>query len=283
MRELFYSGRQLMDKVQQHMIPAGYLRSWAYPNPPAGKRGMIWVIQKAATDCPVLKSPRKYFREQDRYTLKPGGTRDLSVENALNQVETWFAEALGNIIARKPLTGHDRAELAFFTSAMMLRTRRIPTALTGLLRTVQMQSRKQETKASIDHSFSDAIDGVLLSAAGETVADGLTAAASMLIRMNVSIFVTDDDAGFVTGDEPCSVIVPGAWNSYPTHPDVEIILPLSPQHAALYSWKVPRMSYVTWDRETVDRLNSRTIAQCTKEFVSWKGIIRGEWFLPDTA
>jgi hypothetical protein len=135
---------------------------------------------------------------------------------------------------------------------MMLRTRRIPPALTDLLRTVQMQAHKQEAKANIDRSFSDAIDRVLLSAPGETVASGLTATASMLIRMNVSIFVTDDDAGFVTGDEPCSVIVPGQWNSYPTHPDVEIVLPLSPHHAALYSWKIPRMSYVTWDRKTVD-------------------------------
>jgi Protein of unknown function (DUF4238) len=272
-----------VDKLQQHMISAGYLKSWACPNPPAGKSGTIWVIQKDATDCRALKSPRKYFREEDRYTLKSGGTRNLSVENALNRVETWFGEALGNIVARKRLTGHDRAKLSFFTSAMMLRTRRIPTALTDHLRTIQMQSRKQETKANIDHSFSDAIDDVLLSAVGETVADGLTATAAMLIRMNVSIFVADDDAGFVTGDEPCSVVVPGAWNSYPTHPDVEIVLPLSPHYAALYSWRIPRMSYVTWDRKTVDRLNSRTIAQCTKEFVSWKGAVRAEWFPPDAA
>lgn len=272
-----------MDKVQQHMISTGYLKSWACPNPPAGKSGTMWVIQKDATDCRALKSPRKHFREQDRYTLKAGGARILSVENALSRVEAWFGEALANIVARKPLTGHDRAKLSFFTSAMMLRTRRIPTALTHLLSTIQMQARQQETKANIDHSFSDAIDEVLPSAVGETIADGLTATASMLIRMNVSIFVTDDDAGFVTGDEPCSVIVPGAWNSHPTHPDVEIILPLSPRHAALYSWKIPRMSYVTWDGRTVDRLNSRTIAQCTKEFVSWKGTVRGEWFLPDTA
>ena len=62
-----------------------------------------------------------------------------------------------------------------------------------------MQARKQETKANIDQPFSDAIDGVLLSAAGETVADGLDATASMLIRMNVSIFITDDDAGLSLG------------------------------------------------------------------------------------
>ena len=272
-----------MDKLQQHMIPAGYLKSWAFPNPPAGKTGTMWVIQKDAPDIRDLKSPQTYFREPDRYTLKAGATRNLSVENALSRVETWFGEALGNIVARKPLTGLDRVKLSFFTSAMMLRTRRIPMALTDSLRTIQTQGRKQETRANIDHSFSDAIDEMLPSVVGEAVADGLSATASMLIRMNVSIFVTDDGDGFVTGDEPCSVVVPGASNSYPTHPDVEIILPLSPQHAVFYSWKIPRMSYVSWDRKTVYRLNSRTIAQCTKEFVSWRGTVRAEWFLPDVA
>jgi hypothetical protein len=244
---------------------------------------MIWVIQKDSPEKRVLKSPKKYFRELDRYTLNTGGARNLAVENALSTVETWFAHAFSNIAGRKPLTGHDRVELAFFASAMMLRTRRIPTALERTLRTIQMQARKQERKANIDHSFSNGINEVLPSIVGETVADGLPAMASVLVRMNVSVLVTDDDAGFVTGDEPCSVIVPGAWNAYPTHPDVEIILPLSPEYAALYSWKIPRTSYAALDRKTVDRLNSRTVGQCTHEFVSWKGIVRPEWFLPDAA
>jgi hypothetical protein len=272
-----------VDKEQQHMIPKGYLKSWVCPNLPSGKKGMMWVIQKDNPKQRNLRSPKRYFRQPDRYTLKDGGARNLSVENALNNVETWFGSAFANIAERKPITGHDRVKLAFFTAAMMLRTHRIPSALESSLRTIQTQARKQEIKANIDHSFSDAIDTALPSVVGEAVADGLIPTASMLVRMNVSTFVTDDDAGFVTGDEPVSVIVPGAWNSYPTHPDVEIILPLSPRHAALYSWKIPRMSYVKWDRGTANRLNSRTIAQCTREFVSWKGVVRDEWFLPDAA
>lgn len=272
-----------MDKEQQHVIPRGYLKSWACPNSPAGKNGMIWVVRKDNPEKRALKSPKRYFRELDRYTLNTGGARNLAVENTLSTIETWFAQALGNIAERKPLTGHDRVKLAFFASAMVLRTRRIPTAVEHMLQTIQTQARKQERKANIDHSFSDGINELLPSIVGKTVADGLPEMAFVLFRMNLSLLLTDDDAGFVTGDEPCSVIVPGAWNAYPTHPDVEIILPLSPQCAALYSWKIPRTSYATLDRKTVDRLNSRTVGQCTHEFVSWKGTVRPEWFLPDAA
>jgi Protein of unknown function (DUF4238) len=272
-----------LDKEQQHVIPRGYLKSWACPNPPAGKNGMIWVVRKDNPQKPALKSPKKYFREPDCYTLDTGGARNLAVENTLNIIETWFNQALRNIAERKPLTGHDRVHLAFFAAAMMLRTRRIPTAVQRMLQTIQMQARKQEEKSNIDHSFSDGINKLFASIVGKTVADGLPGMAFVLLRMNVSLLATEDDAGFVTGDEPCSVIVPGAWNAYPTHPDVEIILPLSPQCAALYSWKISRTSYVTLDRKTIDRLNSRTVGQCTHEFVSWKGTVRPEWFLPDAA
>ncbi len=265
------------------MIPRGYLKSWVCPNPPAGKNGMIWVVRKDNPERPVLKSPKKYFREPDRYTLNTSGGRNLAVENTLNTIETWFTQALRSIAGRKPLSGNDRVKLAFFTAAMMLRTRRIPTAVERMLRTIAMQARKQERKANVDRSFSDGINELLPSIVGKTVADGLPEMSFVVFRMNVSLLVTEDDAGFVTGDEPCSVIVPGAWNAHPTHPDVEIILPLSPQCAALYSWKIPRTSYATLDRKTVDRLNSRTVGQCTHEFVSWKGTVRPEWFLPDAA
>ena len=33
MKELFYSRRQLLDKVQQHMISAGYLKVLGMPEP----------------------------------------------------------------------------------------------------------------------------------------------------------------------------------------------------------------------------------------------------------
>ena len=270
-----------MEKEQQHMIPSAYLSAWADPNPRPGHLGKVWVVQKADTNQKAQKSPKKYFRQPERFTLATNGLRDISVENALGSVEAWFGHTMAKIKAQRPLDGHDRSKLALFTSAMMLRTERIPRAMANMLRTIQSQAAKQERKANIEPSYSLAIEGALPSICGDAVSGGLTTTGQMLIRMNVSIFIADDDAGFVTGDEPVSVIVPGEWHAYPTHPDVEITLPLSPRHIAYYSWKIPRLTYMPWDRYKVDRINSRTIGTCHKEFVSWKGIVRPEWFLND--
>jgi hypothetical protein len=57
-------------------------------------------------------------------------------------------------------------------------------------------------------------------------------------------------------------------------------MPLTPR-LAYYSWKIQPRMYEKWDQRNVDRLNARTISGCQKEFVSWKGVVRGEWFLPD--
>jgi hypothetical protein len=150
-----------------------------------------------------------------------------------------------------------------------------------MLRTIQSHASRQAKKANIEPFYSRAIEAASPSICGNAIGVGLAATAELLIRMNVSVFITDDDAGFVTGDEAVSVIVPGEWNAYPAHPDVEITLPLSPRHMAYYSWKVPRLTYMPLDRYKLDRINSRTIGSCHKEFVSWKGTARPEWFIGD--
>jgi hypothetical protein len=106
---LFYQAlKKSMEKEQQHMIPKAYLKSWACPNPPPGKLGTICVIQKDDPNNRARKSPKKHFRENDRYTLAWLGGRNLAVENSLGTVEAWFGEAFVNIQTGKRLDGHDR-------------------------------------------------------------------------------------------------------------------------------------------------------------------------------
>jgi hypothetical protein len=268
-----------MDKEQQHMIPKGYLKSWVCPNPPLGKLGKMWVIQKDDRATRELKSPKKYFREKDRYTLRENGGRNLAVEDALGIVEHGFGEVLSRLQTRQPLTGRDRVILSFFTAAMMVRTDHIPGVVGNMLRTIHRQAAKQEAKENIEPSYSNAIAMFLPSLVGEVARVGIMENAKILTQMHLSIFVNDDEAGFVTGDEPCCVCVPGAWNPFVGHPDVELTMPLSPTLMAYYSWKILPVLYETWGRGKVDRLNSRTIGGCKKEFVSWKGIVRDEWFV----
>jgi hypothetical protein len=270
-----------MDKEQQHVIPKGYLYSWVCLNPPPGKLGTMWVIQKDDRTKRRLESPKKYFREKDRYTLKTQGGRNLAVEDTLGMVEAGFGEALPNLIARKPLTGYDRVKIAFFVSAMMLRTNRLPGAIRESLDEDRRQAMKLEAKEKIESSFSDAIANASPDIPGDTLRFGLNRWTERMVRMKLSVFVTDDEDGFATGDEPCCVSVPGQWNAFPAHPDVEITMPLTPHHMAYYSWKYAPMMYVPWDRKMVDRINARTVNGCNKEFVSLTGNVRPQWFCED--
>jgi hypothetical protein len=144
-----------------------------------------------------------------------------------------------------------------------------------------MQAAKLAAKRHAESSLSNGIKNCLPNLAGALVSVGVIEYSKLLSKMNLSVFTTDDDAGFVTGDEPCCVCVPGGRNPFLGHPDVEVTMPLSPQLVAYYSWKVTPSMYAKWDRSKVDRLNSRTIATCKKEFVSWKGVVRDEWFVGD--
>lgn len=270
-----------MDKKRQHMIPKAYLTAWACPNAAPGKLGKMWVIQKADTTKKELKSPKKYFREEDRYTLKENGGRNLAVEDALGVVERDFAEVAAKLESSGSLTGNDRVVLSFFAAAMMVRTEHFSGRMGTMFRTMQAQAAKQAAKEKIEPSLSNAIAEVLPNLVGESIRIGMIENSKIIIRMNLSVFVTDDEAGFVTGDEPCVVCVPGYHHPSLGHQDVEFTMPLTPRHLAYYSWKIQPRMYENLDQRKVDRLNARTIAGCQKEFVSWKGIVRDEWFLLD--
>lgn len=271
-----------MDKKLQHMIPKGYLKAWSCPDPPPGKLGTMWVIQKADATRRELRSPKKYFREEERYTLKENGGRNLAVEDALGIIERDFSVVAAKLEASEPLTSHDRVVLSFFAAAMIARTEHFADLTGTMLRTIQAQAAKQAAKKKIEPSLSNAIAEALPNLVGENVRIGMIENSKMIIRMNLSVFVTDDGAGFVTGDEPCIVCAPGDHHSFLGHQDVEFTMPLTPRHLAYYSWKIQPRMYEKWDQRKVDRLNARTIAGCQKEFVSWKGIVRDEWFLAET-
>jgi hypothetical protein len=72
--------------------------------------------------------------------------------------------------------------------------------------------------------------------------------------------------------------VPGKAWAYLNHPEVELTLPLTPRHLALYTWKPAYRMYTKLDRTGVDRINERTIGHCREEFVSWRGVVRESWF-----
>jgi hypothetical protein len=64
----------------------------------------------------------------------------------------------------------------------------------------------------------------------------------------------------------------------PAQKDVEVVLPLTPQHHILYRHGLPIMETVSVDRSVVDEVNRYQVYFADDEIVSWKPETRPEWF-----
>ena len=271
-----------MEFENQHVIPHGYLKAWACPTAPPGKKGCLWVIQKNDPDDKKLRSPKKHFSQKDRYTVNTGNVRVLNVEKALNVIETDFGKVRQLLDARRPLTQEHRVALVFFAAAMMTRVESYPERVGGMLKRIQQQAARQAARHGLESTLSKGIETSLARVSAESVSTGMPETAALLWRMKLSIFVTDDEAGFITSDNPCCLCVPRDWHPYLAHPDAELTFALTPYHLAFFSWKTPALLYRKAGRKMVDEANSRTIAWSRKEFVSKTGVVRQEW-LPATS
>jgi hypothetical protein len=272
-----------MDFECQHIIPQVYLRRWAAPNLGPGRKGQVWVIQKDDLTKKAPKSPKSIFWKSDHYTIRNGPERDLRVENALGTIEKDLPKVHAKLDKNESITGLERVILTFFTAAMLSRVEAQANWMADSLREDRDQVVRLEAKHGIEPVASSHLENELRNVNSGVVIAGLMHRANMLWRMNLSIFTTDDALGFVTSDNPCSVVVPGAWPAFIGHRNVEITLPLTPQHLAFYSWLAPPIMYQSFSADQVANCNMRTIGQSEREFVSWRGEVRDSWFLPEAA
>lgn len=108
--------------------------------------------------------------------------------------------------------------------------------------------------------------------------------APMLFDMEMSIFVTQDELGFITSDSPCVWFNPKMHTFPPFYrspglgqKDIEVTLPLTPHHMLFISHKKFPF-YINVAQRVVDEANRLSRAHCNDEFVSWKGETRPYWF-----
>jgi Protein of unknown function (DUF4238) len=108
---------------KQHTIPRSYLAAWIEPVTPSGQTSAIYLISKD-TKTIKRKSPEKSFSQTDRYTVHlKDGSRDLTVENALGDLESNFQDVLRVVRRRENLAPLQKAKLSAFTAAMMGRSK----------------------------------------------------------------------------------------------------------------------------------------------------------------
>jgi hypothetical protein len=108
--------------------------------------------------------------------------------------------------------------------------------------------------------------------------------APVYFQMEMSIFVSQGELGFITSDCPCVWFNPKLHQLPPFYrspglmqKDIEVTLPLTPHHLLFISHQ-KHPFYIDVPQRVVDEANRLRRAYCSDEFVSWKGETRPYWF-----
>jgi len=101
----------------------------------------------------------------------------------------------------------------------------------------------------------------------------------LLMRMNLSIFTTGDDVGFVTSDSPCRWFDPGT-DRIPfmlRSPTIEVTMPVSPNSFAVISWEdLPH--YRDASLSEVHAANRNQQIACDEYLIVRRNVLSPVWF-----
>lgn len=275
-----------MKKKKQHVIPNCYLKAWCDPRTPPGRHSFIWRISKHGTQR-KRKSPEKSFTASERYTIRlPNGKRNLALEDTLAGIEDRFVLVLKRVRRQQRLNPVDRAGLCIFATGMLTRTTAFGEHWNKQLQELHDKVVALEKAHNAEPTTSTQTAELLEHAQQHVIVMSLPTVTPLLFQMPMTILVTNDELGFITSDNPCVLFNP-KWYKLPpffrspglAQTDIEITLPLTPQHVLLISHRTYPL-YQRVGQRVVDELNRRSRFFCTEEFVSWKGETRPYWFDP---
>lgn len=280
-------------KKQQHVIPQCYQKSWLAPDCPDHFEPYVWLLSKDGTDK-KRKAPKNVFVENEKYTIPlTDGRRNLVVEDTLMHTEDAFMAVLPKVRDGRRLKAEDIAWLCIFTAAMHARTNAVGRRFSRFFDAIHELVLKGERAHNAPPVTSLETKDMALYAHQRMIQATLRTVPQMLFRMSLAILQTDDPLGFVTSDTPCVLFDPDAYRRPPAYrtpnlsnPRIEVSLPLTPQHALVFSHSRIR-GYMRGVPQYVDELNCRVRFGCSEHFISWKGETKPLWFeegpLPDDA
>ena len=265
----------MAEKKRQHIIPNCYLKAWCDPNCPPEQSPYIWRISRDGSER-KRKSPEKSFTETDKYTIHlPDGSRSLVIEDTLGHIENQFPGLVERLRGRASLTSEERVHLCAFAAAMHTRT----TAMGAHWKSQAQQSHDQvvelEKALGLEPQTSLETAEMVEHAHQHLIAGGVAAQVPLLFQMSTTIFVTDDEVGFITSDMPCVWFNP-EWYKLPPfyrspgllQPAIEVTLPLTPQHLMVISHHRQLPAYIDANTKALAEFNRRTRFHCSEEFVS---------------
>ena len=270
---------------KQHTIPKSYLAAWLEPNTPPEQEPAIFRISKESKEM-HRRSPANSFTETDRYTVHlQDGTRDLTVEHALGDLENEFQGVVKTMRLKEPLTTPERAKICVFTAAMMGRSKQQGDWLLRQELEHLEQIKELERTHHLEPIASQAKEKEIKNYPAKVVVAAIESVAPILFRMNLTICITNDPFGFITSDAPAVMDNPRIYELGPFYgapglaqKDVEITLPLTPEHLALFTHKRGDALYVPLPTFLADEANRTRYFFCQSEFISRTGEMKDVWF-----
>ena len=284
---------------RQHYIPSSYLEAWCDPDTPTGQTPYIWRFSKDGSQI-IKKSPQKIFYETDMYTIyTEDGKRDLHLEYNLSRVEGEFAKLRNRKLRRKQvLTFQEHLVLCMFVAAMFARTKAygkhqssqwqkaldLAEKVQSAFENASPEQRKQMA-AALSSPYADKERSMSMEDVRELVehpvqsllSANVVQIAPLLQKKPFLVLETNDNASFITSDNPCVWFDPADYrNPRPfgagglISPTLEITLPLSPTQILFFGGKLLISgAYMSInDINMVKNLNKRTRLFADEFFVS---------------
>lgn len=292
---------------KQHSIPQCYLRSWCDHKCPSGLTPYVWRFLKNGSTA-KKKAPKNIFYETDMYTIYlEDGSRNLVLEHGLNQLETLFAKLRDKKIQKKVVLNlEDRVVLCAFIAAMFARTkaqrehqRKQWTEPLKMMESMieQMKNSTPEEKmqmvspASLNAGPSFSYEDVkkIVKAPLQTfLPSTVRTMTPLLSKLDLAIFTTNDNIGFITSDAPCVWFDPEAYKRPPMmrspalmYKTTEIILPISPSETLCLNQHGINGYFEASDK-LMDEFNTR-VRFCAEEyFIVNSNFKKDVWFDPGT-
>lgn len=287
-----------MKHKKQHFVPASYLSAWCDPDAPTGHEPYVWVFERDSRQGRP-RAPANIFFEANFYTkIGQQGERDLSLENALNRLETDFAKIRREKLDKRlPLSRREGFLLCAFCAAMHGRTRAqrentreqwrdILEAMNGLTEWAKGASPDELKNLSRFPSSGDEgeslsqedVQQIVNYPAQTTLPLFIQIETPILCQMSLAVLYTEDDLGFITSDHPCLWFDPR--NRFPglASRSIEVSLPLSPRQILLLNWK-NLSGYIPVSINSVDKANSMLRNACEREYIVRRNEVRPAWFI----
>jgi hypothetical protein len=268
-----------MDEVNvgQHTVPKFYLRLFS-----ATLDHKVYVRERDGTA--VRLEPTKNLTVEDNaYSVFNGNMRDTSCDDVNGRVESRTAPLVKSI-TDKPLTPDQHEEVRLLTANLLARSRQTRDKAkevadwAGLIVEDMLPTLRKLPPLPPDLAMFglspedlDAVPGDLARANGVlypmTAALGTGAIESDLRTKGAALLVAPAGAAFITSDDPALIYVggrPAALELRPgfiARPDVEVLLPLRPGLACLWS-TVAQESVQTATAEDVARRNRDLWTSC---------------------